>query len=192
MSKTYAGSFKFFWLISFLAFLSQIRLTTGEKSFDQNISHFCVIYPLCIQCVNAFIIFPELPLVGLNLILCKQCQCHLLIGAAVNHLHSVLVAKLISISLRGCVDSLFGFQLWSNCSQLALSLCLYFRPWPYVATTPFSYIIQIATLKEFCCQMSLSVSTFLKLTSISLTLILCLNLCQFSALCAAFGCHILP
>lgn len=91
-----------------------------------------------VQCVNAFIIFPELTLVGLNLNLGKQCKCHLLMGVAVNHLHSVLVAKMISISLRGCVDSVFSFQLWSNCSQLALllSLCLYFRPWLYVACPP--------------------------------------------------------
>lgn len=119
-------------------FLSQIPLTTGEKSFDLNFSHFCVIYPLCTPCVKTFIVFPELPLVGLNVIFCRQCRCYLLIGAAVNHLHSVLVAKLISISLRGCVDSLFGFQQWSSCSQLALSLslCLYFRPCLYVATPP--------------------------------------------------------
>lgn len=144
-------------------FLSQIRLTTGEKSFDLNISHFCVIYPLCIQCVKAFIIFPELPLVGLNLILCKQCQCHLLIGAAVNHLHSVLVAKLISIRLRDCVDPLFGFQLWSSRSQLALllSLCLYFQPWLYVVNLPLQlYFTNSSVERVLLSNVTFSVYTF--------------------------------
>lgn len=84
------------------------------------------------------------------------------------------------------------------CGQVVVNLlcrCHFvyiFDPGCMLPPPRFSYILQIATLKEFCCQMSLSVSTFLKLTSISLALILCLNLCQFSALCVAFGCHILP
>lgn len=47
--------FKTFLLIHliFLCFSSQIHVSAGVKSFDVNISHFHVVYSLCVQCVEA-------------------------------------------------------------------------------------------------------------------------------------------